>query len=330
MSGTMRAVVYPRGGSPEALVLRDVPRPAPREREVLVRVRAAGVNALDYRRFSGKLQQGSPPQGAAASGAAGKVLGADVAGVVEAVGARATRFKVGDAVFGVTTGSSGGFAEYARAAEDRLAPKPPQVSFEAAAAVPIAGLTALQALRDRGRVQTGQRVLVHGASGGVGTFAVQLARAFGAEVTAVTSARNAAQALALGAVRALDYAREDFAQAADRYDLVVVVNGARSLFDYRRALGPGGRCIVIGGSVGQIAQAVFLGPLVSLFGGRSVGFMGIARTRAADLATLAELLASGRLVPTMDRSYPLPAAAEALRYLAQGHATGKVVLTVPE
>lgn len=327
----MRAIVYTRPGPPEVLELRDVPRPEPREREVLVRVVAAGVNALDFRRFEGQLEPGRAPLATRLLGglARGKVLGADVAGVVEAVGRAVERFRVGDEVFGVSAGMGGAFAEYARAAQDGLALKPPLVPFEVAAAVPIAGLTALQGLRDKGRLQAGQRVLVHGASGGVGTFAVQLARALGAEVTAVTSARNAGQALALGASRALDYAREDFSRAAERYELIVAVNGDRSIFDYRRALDRGGRCVVIGGSLGQVSQAAFLGPLVSLFGGRKVGFMGIARTRSADLAFLAELLAAGRFAPTIDRRYPLSAAAEALRYLAQGHAAGKVVLTVP-
>jgi NADPH:quinone reductase-like Zn-dependent oxidoreductase len=258
----------------------------------------------------------------------GKVLGADMAGVVDAVGPGVTRLAVGDEVFGVAKGLKGAFAELACAAEGQLAKKPAHISFEAAAAVPTAATTALHGLRDQGRVKEGDRVLIHGASGGVGTFAMQIAKALGAEVTAVTSARGAAQALALGATRIIDYAREDFARANDRYDVIVAVNGHRTMWDYRRALAPGGRGVVIGGALGQIAAAAFLGPFLSLFGGRRLGFMGIAKTTAGDLAFLAELLAAAKLAPIIDRRYPLGSAAEALRYVAQGHAAGKVILTV--
>lgn len=329
----MRAVVCSGRGPPEVLVVREVDRPQAGPREVLVRVRAAGVNALDWRRFASHLRpsdaplpEKAPEQPPLRTG--GRVLGADLAGVVAAVGPAVQRFRAGDEVFGVARGMAGAFAEYARASEDHLAAKPPQLTFEAAAAVPIAGLTALQSLRDKGRLRGGQRVLVHGASGGVGTFAVQLGRLLGAEVTAVTSARGASQALELGAVRAIDYAQDDFARAPERYDLIVAVNGSRSILDYRRALAPGGRCVVVGGSLGQIAQAALLGPLVSLFGGRTLGFLGIAKARSNELAFLAELLAAGRLMPVIDRTFALGAAAQAVRYLAQGHARGKVVLTL--
>jgi len=329
MSATMRGVVYTRTGPPEVLEVREVPRPRPGAHEVLVRVRAASVNALDSRRFASQLDGGRIPWVMRLLDTnVGRVLGADMAGVVESLGSEVTRVRVGDEVFGVAAGLRGAFADYACAAETHLTKKPPALSFDAAAAVPIAALTALQGLRDKGKVKAGQRILIHGASGGVGTFAIQLAKVLGAEVTAVTSARSAAQALSLGASRSLDYAREDFSRRSERYELILAVNGRRSMWDYRRALAPGGRCVVVGGSLGQIAEAALLGPWLSLFGGKRVGFMGIARTTPDDLAFLAELLETGRLTPVVDRAYPLGAAAEALRYAAQGHATGKVVLRV--
>jgi len=331
----MRAVVYTRPGPPEALEVREVAKPVPPRGQVLVRVRAASINALDWRRFA-PLREDQRPSFMArfldgvVLKSSGAVLGADIAGVVDAVGEGVQRLRAGDEVFGVAAGSRGGFAEYACAREAQLALKPPQVSFDAAAAVPVAALTALQSLRTKGRLQPGQRVLVHGASGGVGTFAVQLGRALGAEVTAVTSARGASLALSSGAVRAIDYAKEDFAASPERFDLIVAVNGERPLRDFRRALAPRGRCVVVGGPVSLIAQAAFLGPLLSLFSDRKLGFLGIARANAADLSFLAELLAAGALSPVIERRWPLSAAATAIRHLAAGHARGKIVLTVDD
>lgn len=325
----MRGVVYTRIGPPEVLELRDVPRPQPGDRDVLIRVRAASVNALDWRRFASQLDGGRMPLVMRLlETTVGKVLGADLAGVVEEVGPGVTRFAVGDEVFGVAKGLKGAFAELACAAEDQLVKKPETVPFEAAAAVPTAATTALHGLRDKGQVKAGDRVLIHGASGGVGTFALEIAKALGAEVTAVTSARGAAQALALGAARTIDYTREDFSRGSDRFNVIVAVNGHRTMRDYRRVLASGGRCVVIGGALRQIAGAALLGPWLSLFGRRRIGFMGIAKTTAGDLALLAELLASDKLTPIIDRRYPLSGAAEAVRYVAQGHAAGKVVLTV--
>lgn len=329
----MKGIVYTKLGPPEVLVLEDVAQPVPGDAEVRVRVRAAGINALDVRRFSSQLVPGPVPLATRLMDrvlfkAVGTVLGADIAGVVDRVGGAVRRFRPGDAVFGVTVGARGGFAQYACAHEDHLAPMPPKLSFEAAAAVPMAALTALQCLRHKGRVRAGQKVLVYGASGGVGTFALQLARSFGAEVTAVTSARNLDLARSLGAACALDYARDDFAAEGRRFDVIVAVNGQRSLWEYRRALAAGGRCEVIGGTLGQIGQAILLGPLVSLAGSRKVRFMGIARANRDDLAFLAELLEQGEVVPIVERRYELAAAAQAVRYLAQGHASGKLVLTV--
>lgn len=320
----MEAIVYTRYGPPEVLQLRQVAKPVPAENQVLVRVHAASANALDFRRFEKQSALGRLMD-ATLTKAVGTVLGADLAGTVEAAGAAVTRFRPGDAVFGISNGT---FAEYVLATENGLARKPANVSFEAAAAVPVAALTALQALRHQGQIRSGQHVLIHGASGGVGTFAVQLAKCFGAEVTAVCSARNADMARRLGADPVIDYAREDFTQSGRRYDLIVAVNGSRSMFAYRRALAPGGRYVAAGGSFSQILQAMLLGPLVSKIGDRQMGFMGIAKTNSTDLNELAALLEAGRIAPVIDRTYPLAATAEAVRYLVEEHARGKVVLTV--
>lgn len=327
----MRAVVYTRVGPPEVLEVRDVAKPQPQRAQVLVRVRAASANALDWRRFAplGKKEHATLAMRLVEGlllRTVGMVLGADIAGVVESVGERAARFRPGDEVFGVAVHTRGAFAEYACAREEHLALKPNGISFDAAAAVPIAALTALQSMR--AHVKPGHKVLVHGSSGGVGTFAVQLARALGAEVTAVTSARGTELAQSLGAVRVIDYSQEDFTARPERFDLIIVVNGERSLRDFSRALAPGGRCVVIGGPVALIAQAAFLGPLLSLVSNKKLGFMGIARANATDLSFLAELLAAGKIAPVVERRYPLHDAATAIRYLAEGHARGKVVLTV--
>jgi NADPH:quinone reductase-like Zn-dependent oxidoreductase len=252
-------------------------------------------------------------------------VGADVAGEVEAVGPGISQFQRGDAVFGVCPGS---FAEYACATEDRLVARPANVGFAEAAAVPVAAITALQGLRDRGRLKPGQQVLIDGASGGVGTFAVQVAKALGAEVTAVCSTRNVATARALGADHVLDYTREDFAQGTRRYDVVFAANAHRSLFDYRRVLRPGGIHVMAGGGMQQIVQGFLLAPLLSrLTRKRSVLLM--AKITRPDLETLAGMLASGALAPVLERRYPLDEAAEAVAYVAEGHAQGKVIVEMP-
>jgi NADPH:quinone reductase-like Zn-dependent oxidoreductase len=320
----MKAIVYTQYGPPDVLQLKEVEKPTPKDHQLLVRVQAASANAMDYRRFESQSLLGRFMDVALIK-AINKVLGADVAGTVEAVGSQVTEFKPGDEVFGVAPGS---FAEYVCNGASKFVLKPANVSFAAAAAVPVAAVTALQGLRDKGRIQPGQKVLIYGASGGVGTFAVQIAKAFGAEVTAVCSTRNVEMVRSIGADHVIDYKREDFSQRGERYDLILAVNGSRPIRAYQRALSPQGICVVAGGSLSQVLQAIVLGPLVSRLGSKKIGFMGIATTPKDDLLILKELLEEGKLVPVIDKCYPLAETAEAIRYLVEEHAKGKVVITM--
>ena len=323
----MKAIVYTQYGSPDVLQLKEVVKPEPKENQVLVKIHAASANALDYRRFEKLSAMGRFMEERFVK-SAGKILGADIAGVVEGVGANVTQFKPGDQVFGISTGSSGGFAEYASASENHVALKPANLSFEAASAVPVAALTALQGLRDRGQIQPGQKALIVGASGGVGTFAVQIAKAFEAEVTAVCSTRNVNMARSIGADRVIDYTKEDFTQYEGRYDLIFAVNGNHPLSAYRRALSPQGSYICAGGAISQIFQAMLLGPLMSRKNGKRMGFMGIAKYNQKDLVYIKELLESGKVTPVIEKCYPLNELSLAMRYLAEGHARGKVVVQI--
>ncbi len=326
----MKAVVYTKLGPPEVLQLQEVAKPVPKDNQVRVKVEAASANALDYRRFSSQLKGTRVPlmtrlMDGMILKSENTVLGRDIAGRVEAVGAMVKQFQPGDEVFGLCNGA---FAEYACTNENNLALKPANISFEEAAAVPVAALTALQGLRDKGRIQAGQKVLIYGASGGVGTLAVQMAKFFEVEVTAVCSPRNLDTIRSIGADHVLDYTREDFTRSGQQYDLILAVNGSRSIFDYRRALKPGGICVVAGGSIGSVLQAMILGPLVSKIGSRKIGFMGISKANQKDLIFLKELLEAGKIVPVIDRRYPLSETAQAIRYLAEGHARGKVVISI--
>lgn len=323
----MKAIVYTQYGSPDVLQLKEVAKPEPKDDQVLVRVHAAAVNALDYRRFE-KLSAMGRFMEERLIRSVGKVLGADIAGVVEAVGANVRQFQPGEEVFGVSAGSSGGFAEYACAAENHLALKPTNLSFEAAAAVPVAAITALQGLRDKGQIQPGQKVLISGASGGVGTFAVQIAKAFGAEVTAVCSSRNLDMARSISADHVIDYAKDDFTQNGRRYDLIFAVNGFHSLLAYRRALNPQGIYVCAGGAIPQILQAMLLGSLLSRTNGKKMGFMGIAKPNQKDLSYVAELLETRKVVAVIEKCYPLSDVPTAIRHLVEGHARGKVVLQI--
>jgi NADPH:quinone reductase-like Zn-dependent oxidoreductase len=319
----MKAITYTEYGPPDVLRLTEVEKPTPKEHEVLIRIRAASVNPLDWR-----LLRGKPAFTRLLMGGLRRPKltrpGVDVAGQVEAVGPSVTGFKPGDEVFGVCRGS---FAEYGCAAEDKLAPKPANVSFEEAAAVPVAAISALQALRDKGGIRPAQKVLIEGASGGVGTFAVQIAKSFGADVTAVCSTGNVDTARSLGADRVIDYTREDFTRSGARYDLIIGANSHRPIFDYRRALGRDGTYVMVGGGWPQILQGMLLGPLLSWVGSRKMTFF-MARITGEDLAFLGDLLAAGKIAPVIDRRYPLSEVAEAVRYSEAGHAKGKVVITV--
>ncbi|MGY0236732.1 NAD(P)-dependent alcohol dehydrogenase [Longispora urticae] len=321
----MKAIVRSTYGPPDVLELRDVEVPAVGDDEVLVRVRAAGVNPYDWHHVTGRpyimrLGRGlrMPRQ---------QETGVDLAGTVEAVGGAVTRFRPGDEVFGM---KGGAFAEYVAVPADRLAAKPVNLTFEQAAAVPMAAITALQALRDAGGIRPGQRVLVNGASGGVGSFAVQIARSLGAEVTAVCATRNVETVRALGVDRVVDRTREDYVRSGP-FDLVLDVAGDRTLADRRRALTPTGTLVVVGGP----KRNRWIGPLGSLLRAnlasrftdqRLVGML--AKVNHVDLECLRDLIEAGRVAPVIERTYPLREAAEAVRYVAAGHTRGKVVLTV--
>jgi NADPH:quinone reductase-like Zn-dependent oxidoreductase len=255
-------------------------------------------------------------------------LGADVAGRIEAVGRTVTQFKPGDEVFGdLSLSGRGTFAEYVCASENSLSLKPANLSFEQAAAVPMAAVTALQGLRDRGKVQPGQKVLINGASGGVGTFAVQIAKSFGAEVTAVCSTRNLDTVRSIGADHVIDYTQEDFTQNGHRYDLILAANGYHSISDYKRVLAPQGTYVMTGGAMAQLSEAMLKGPWISMTGSQKMGNL-LAKPCQKDLVFMKELIESGKVVPVIDRCYPLSEIPDALRYLEEGHAQGKIVITI--
>jgi NADPH:quinone reductase-like Zn-dependent oxidoreductase len=330
MEEQMQAIVYRRYGSPQVLEVARVDRPIPGDDEVLVRIRAVGINPYDSHFLHGDPYLMRPMMGLGVRRPRrATILGSDVAGVVDAVGANVTRFRPGDEVY--ATAGMGGFAEFVAVREDLLALKPAGITFEQAAAVPMAALTALQALRDFGRLQPGQKVLVNGASGGVGSFAVQIAKALGAaEVTGVCSARNVELVRSLGADHVVDYTAEDFTRSYRKHDLLIDTVGNRSLRAFSRALTPRGTFVVVGGGggrwlgpVAQILRAKLLSPFVSA---RVVTMM--ARSNGADLAYVTELIEAGKVRPVIDRTYRLLEAAEAIRHLDTRRVRGKVVLTV--
>lgn len=318
----MKAIVYTEYGPPDVLRLEDVEKPILKEGQVLVKVRAAAVNALDWHFVRGEPRLFRPMIGLLKPRV--PRLGVDVAGEVEALGPGVSGFAPGDPVFGTCRGA---FAEYAWTTADRLATKPANLSFEQAAAVPIAGFTALQGLRDAGKIRPGQKVVIDGAGGGVGSYAVQLAKHFGAEVTAVCGPGNLDTMRSLGADHVIDYTRQDFTQNGQRYDLILAPNGYHSLLDYRRALKPKGIYVMIGGGGAEMLQAMLLGPLLSLGRSQKLGIRG-AKASRPDLLTLKELLEGGKIRPVIDRTYTLSETAEAIRYMEQGHVKGKLVITV--
>jgi NADPH:quinone reductase-like Zn-dependent oxidoreductase len=320
----MKAIIRETYGPPDVLDLEEVPLPTLRDGDVLVKVHAASANAGDWH-----LLRGTPLPFRLVAGLRGpkfKIIGTDVAGHVEAVGRNVTQFRPGDEVFGeLSRCGFGAYAEFAAAPEKALALKPANLSFEEAATLPTAGCTALQGLR-KGRIQRAQRVLINGASGGVGTFAVQIAKTFGTEVTAVCSTRNVDVVRSIGADHVLDYTKDDFAALGQRYDLILAPNGNRSIWDYKRALSPDGSYVMSGGSNRQLTDALLLGPLLSM--GRQKFRNLLVKPNQADLMVLKELCETGKVKPVIDRRFPLTEAAVAVRYVENGHARGKVVITV--
>jgi NADPH:quinone reductase-like Zn-dependent oxidoreductase len=325
----LKAIVNTKYGPPDVLQLKDVERPVPLDDEVLVEVHAASANAYDWHILTADvfvirlMSKGL-------FGPQKTTLGVDIAGTVAAIGKEVKRFQPGDQVFGVAKGASGGFAEYVCAREKALELKPASVSFEEAAAVPLAALTALQGLRDEGQIERGEKVLIHGASGGVGTFAVQIAKTFGAEVTAVCSPGNVETARAIGADHVIDYTRDDFTKKGELYDVILVANGNRSVLEYKRSLKPNGVCVLIGGrsaSPVSLLTGLLLQWWISKTEGKKIGSF-LAKVKQEDLASVRELLESGRVKPVIDRRYTLSETSEALRYLGEGHARGKIVITV--
>ena len=320
----MKAVVFTKYGQPDVLELKEVAKPAPKDNEVLIKVHAASVNDWDW-----GLLRGKPFVNRLLFGLLKpkiKILGVDIAGRVEAVGRNAKQFSPGDEVFGDISGCGwGGFAEYVCVRENALALKPAGMTFEEAAAVPQAGLLALQGLR-KGQIQPGQKVLINGAGGGAGTFAVQIAKSFGAEVTGVDSTNKLDMMRLIGADQVIDYTKEDFTKSGQCYDLILDVAAYHSIFDYKRALCPKGIYVMVGGSTARASQVMFLGPWISMTGSKKMGLLMHKPNKG--LAFMKELFKAGKVVPVIDRRYTLSEVAEALRYFGEGHARGKVVITV--
>ena len=323
----MKVFVNRKYGSPDVLQLEEVEKPTPADNEILVKVRAISVNPWDWHSMRSK-----PAFARLALGLRGPkihVLGADVAGQVEVVGEDVKRFQPGDEVFGDLADFGGGsFAEYVCNSEEAFVVKPTGTTFEEAAAVPLAALTALQGLRDKGQIQSGQKVLVNGASGGVGSFAVQIAKSFDTEVTGVCSTGNIEMVHSIGADRVIDYTQDDFTRNGLHYDLVFDAVGNHSVSAIKRALNPGGICAVIGfSSVGRMMQTVLLGPFMLLGSRKKMGLM-VAKMKQEDLVSIKELVEAGKVIPVIDRRYSFDEIPEAVRYLEEGHARGKVVVTM--
>ncbi len=324
----MKAVVYEKYGAPDVLELKEVAKPTPQDDEVLVKVHAASVNASDWEMLRAK------PLYVRLSGFGflkpkNRILGSDIAGRVEAVGRSVTQFQPGDEVFGDTIWHGlGAFAEYVCVPENApMVRKPAGMTFEDVAAVPQAAVIALQGLRDKGQVQRGQKVLINGAGGGAGTFAVQIAKSLGAEVTGVDSTSKLEMVRSIGADHVIDYTREDFTRNGQRYDLILDLAAHRSIFDLKRALSPKGIYAMVGGSMARIYQAVSLGPLISMTGSKKMGLL-VVKPNKEDLTFVVEkLIGTGKVAPVIDQQYTLGEVPGALRYLGEGHAKGKVVIT---
>ncbi len=321
----MKAIVCTKYGSPDVLQFKEVEKPTPMDNEVLVKVHVASVNASDVEIMRGRFQ---PPFSRKPRY---EILGSDIAGRIEAVGSNIEQFQPGDDIFGDTFGCGlGAFAEYVCVPEKVLTLKPASITFEDVATLPQAAIVALQGLRKKRQIQPGQKVLINGAGGGMGTFAVQIAKLFGAEVTGVDNAEKLDMLRSIGADHVIDYTQEDFSKSGQRYDLILDVAGHLSIFDYKRTLNPKGILAVVGGSKGTLLQAVLLGPLISLFGSKKMGILAWKPNKKEDLSFLLELLEAGKIAPVIDRRYPLSEVAEALRYLEEGHHQGKIVITVEQ
>ncbi len=326
----MKAIVCTRYGSPDVLQPQEVAKPAPKDDEVLIKIHAASINARDWRWMrANPLFMRLVPGGFLQP--KNKILGADLAGRVETIGTSVKQFEPGDDVFGFLPSATGRgtFAEYVCAKEDAVALKPTNLTFEQAAAVPVAALTALQGLRDNGNIQPGQKVLIQGASGGVGTFAVQIAKALGAEVTGVCSMRNLDMVRSLGAEHVIDYRKEDFTRNGRRYDLILAVNGYHPISDYLRALGPQGIYVVAGGSMVQLFQASLQRRRNSQTGSQKTHVVSLVQSQR-DLIFMKELLESGKVIPVIDGCYPLSKTPEAFWYFEKVHPKSKVVITMEE
>lgn len=313
----MKAIVYDKSQAPNSLILQEIEKPVPGANEVLIKVVAVSANTADYR----SMKMGIVPKR--------KIYGSDVVGIVEEVGAHITKFKIGDKVFGdLSTCGLGGFAEYTVATENVLAIKPKSVSFVNTCAVPMAAVTALQGLRDQGKIQAGQKVLIYGAGGGVGTFAVQLAKHFGAHVSAVCGSGNVEMVKSLGADVVINYHETDPLKNGALYDLILAVNGNNPISAYLRALAPHGRCVIIGGALSQIFKILVFGKLISP-ASKKISVLS-AKMSTQDLDFIIHLVETGKVTPVIDRLYPLSETPEAVKYLSKGHARGKVVIQVSE
>ncbi|MCX6326451.1 MAG: NAD(P)-dependent alcohol dehydrogenase [Bacteroidia bacterium] len=311
----MKAVVYNKKGSPEKLIYCEADKPVPNDNEVLIKVHAVSLNAADYR----SMKMGIIPKR--------KIFGADISGSIESVGKNITLFKPGDEVMGdLASFGFGGLAQYVIAPERALITKPSRISFEEGATLPMAALTALQALRDKGNIQKGHKVLIVGCAGGVGTFAIQLAKYFETEVTGVCSSKNVQQSDSLGADFVIDYTKEDFSKSDKLYNLILGINGNYPLLAYRKCLAPNGIYVMVGGSISQIFKSLLFGWVFS-FGPKKMRSVA-AKSNRHDLEFLATLLANGKIKPIIDRRYSLDKTADAMNYLSQGHSTGKVIINI--
>ena len=322
----MKAVVRTKYGSTDVLQVQEVEKPTPTDDEVLIKLQAVSLNRSDWEGLIGE------PLYARIGGIRKprhQVLGSDIAGRVELVGKNITRFKPGDEVFGDILWRMGGFAEYVCAREKSLALKPAGISFEEVSTVPQAGVIALQGLRDKGQVQPGQKVLINGAGGGTGMFAIQLARLYGAEVTGVDNTEKLDFMRSIGADHVIDYTREDFTRNGKQYDFILDLIAHRSVFAYKRALEPNGSYYAVGGSVATMFQIMLLGPLIRRATGKKIRYL-IAQSNLKDMAHITELIEAGKIVPVIDKRYLLSEVPEALRYLGEGHAKGKIVITMEQ